>query len=82
MSRRTVCGQSRRNQFLYELLSRDENFAAHVPALLGRCQLIFEVNGGSATVNQLNDDYLPTVSNIVRSAALKLSAQLGSRASR
>jgi DNA-binding IclR family transcriptional regulator len=38
--------------------------------------------GVSATVSQLNDDYLPVVGNTVRSAALKLSAQLGSRVSR
>jgi DNA-binding IclR family transcriptional regulator len=38
--------------------------------------------GVSATVSQLNDEYLPAVANIVRSAALKLSAQLGSRADR
>jgi DNA-binding IclR family transcriptional regulator len=35
--------------------------------------------GVSATVSQLHDDYLPVVAGIVRSAALKLSAQLGSR---
>jgi IclR family transcriptional regulator, KDG regulon repressor len=38
--------------------------------------------GVSATVSQLNDDYLPSVGNIVRTAALKLSAQLGSRRNR
>jgi IclR family acetate operon transcriptional repressor len=35
--------------------------------------------GVSATVSQLSDDYLPSVGSIVRTAALKLSAQLGSR---
>ena len=38
--------------------------------------------GVSATVSQLNDDYLPSVGNIVRTAALKLSAHLGSRRNR
>lgn len=35
--------------------------------------------GVSGTVSQLNDDYLPAVGNIVRTAAMKFSAQLGSR---
>jgi DNA-binding IclR family transcriptional regulator len=35
--------------------------------------------GVSGTASQLNDDYLPAVGNILKSAALKLSAQLGSR---
>lgn len=35
--------------------------------------------GVSATVSQLNDEYLPTVGGIVRGAAQKLSTQLGSR---
>src|SRR6266498_1462418 len=34
--------------------------------------------GVSGTASQLNDDSLPSIGNIVRSAALKLSAQLGS----
>jgi DNA-binding IclR family transcriptional regulator len=38
--------------------------------------------GVSATVSQLHEEYLPVVINIVRSAALKLSAQLGSRTGR
>jgi DNA-binding IclR family transcriptional regulator len=38
--------------------------------------------GVSGTVSQLNDDYLSGIASIVRSAALKLSAQLGSRADR
>lgn len=38
--------------------------------------------GVSAAASQMNDDYLPSVGNIVRSAALKLSAQLGSHNSR
>lgn len=38
--------------------------------------------GVSATVSQLNDDYLPSVGNIVRTTALKLSAHLGSRRNR
>lgn len=38
--------------------------------------------GVSGTASQLNDDYLPIVGNIIRSAALKLSAQLGSHNSR
>jgi IclR family acetate operon transcriptional repressor len=38
--------------------------------------------GVSGTVSQLSDSYLSSVGNIVRTAALKLSAQLGSRASR
>jgi DNA-binding IclR family transcriptional regulator len=38
--------------------------------------------GVSATVSQLHDEYLTVVANIVRSAALKLSAQLGSRTGR
>jgi DNA-binding IclR family transcriptional regulator len=35
--------------------------------------------GVSGTVSQISDSYLPAVGNIVRTAALKLSAQLGSR---
>lgn len=35
--------------------------------------------GVSGTISQMNDDYFPTVGQIVRAAALKLSAQLGSR---
>jgi DNA-binding IclR family transcriptional regulator len=38
--------------------------------------------GVSATVSQLHEDYLSSVANIIRSAALKLSAQLGNRTSR
>ena len=38
--------------------------------------------GVSGTVSQLNDDYLPSVGNIVRTTALKLSAHLGSRRNR
>jgi IclR family KDG regulon transcriptional repressor len=38
--------------------------------------------GVSGTVSQLNDDYLQSVGNIVRTTALKLSAQLGSRRNR
>lgn len=38
--------------------------------------------GISGTVSQLNDDYLPSVGNIIRTAALKFSGQLGSRPSR
>lgn len=38
--------------------------------------------GVSATASQLNDDYLPAVGNILKAAALKLSAQLGSRGNR
>jgi IclR family KDG regulon transcriptional repressor len=38
--------------------------------------------GVSGTVSQINDDYLPSVGNIIRTAALKFSAQLGSRRSR
>jgi IclR family acetate operon transcriptional repressor len=38
--------------------------------------------GVSATASQLNDDYLPVVGNILKSVALKLSAQLGSRSKR
>jgi DNA-binding IclR family transcriptional regulator len=37
--------------------------------------------GVSATTSQLNDDYFPTVGQIVRTAALKLSSQLGSHRS-
>jgi DNA-binding IclR family transcriptional regulator len=35
--------------------------------------------GVSGTASQLNDDNLPSVGNIIRTAALKFSAQLGSR---
>lgn len=35
--------------------------------------------GVSGTVSQLSDSYLPSLGNIIRTAALKLSAQLGSR---
>jgi len=38
--------------------------------------------GVSGTASQLNDDYLPKVGNLIRSTALKLSSQLGSRSSR
>ena len=38
--------------------------------------------GASGTVSQLNDDQLTAVGNIIRTAALKLSGQLGSRPSR
>lgn len=38
--------------------------------------------GVSGTVSQISDDYLPAVGNILRSTALKLSAQLGSRNNR
>ena len=38
--------------------------------------------GVSGTVTQINDDYLPSVSTIMRSTALRFSAQLGSRRSR
>jgi IclR family acetate operon transcriptional repressor len=38
--------------------------------------------GVSGTASQMNDDYLPTVGNIVKQAALKLSMQLGSRSVR
>lgn len=38
--------------------------------------------GVSGTVSQLHDDYLPVVGKTIRSVALKMSAQLGSRASR
>ena len=38
--------------------------------------------GISGTVSQINDDYLPSVGSIVRTAALKFSAQLGSRPGR
>jgi DNA-binding IclR family transcriptional regulator len=38
--------------------------------------------GVSGKVNQLNDDYLPSLGKIVQTAALKLSAQLGGRRSR
>src|SRR6267142_1457880 len=38
--------------------------------------------GASGTVSQLNDDHLAAVGNIIRTAALKLSGQLGSRPSR
>jgi len=38
--------------------------------------------GVSGTVSQLNDDYLHSVGNIIRTAALKFSGQLGSRPSR
>jgi IclR family KDG regulon transcriptional repressor len=38
--------------------------------------------GVSGTVSQINDDHLPTVGNIIRTAALKLSGQLGSRTGR
>ena len=34
--------------------------------------------GVSATVSQINDEYLPAVCNIIRTAALKFSGQLGS----
>ena len=35
--------------------------------------------GASGTVSQLNDDHLAAVGNFIRTAALKLSGQLGSR---
>jgi DNA-binding IclR family transcriptional regulator len=38
--------------------------------------------GVSGTVSQLNDDYLPSVGNIVLTTALKLSAHLGGRRNR
>jgi len=38
--------------------------------------------GVSGTVTQINDDYLPVVGNLMRSTALRFSAQLGSRRSR
>jgi IclR family transcriptional regulator, KDG regulon repressor len=38
--------------------------------------------GISGTVSQINDSYLASLGNIVRTAALKLSAQLGSRRNR
>jgi len=38
--------------------------------------------GVSGTVTQINDEYLPVVGNMMRSTALKFSAQLGSRRSR
>jgi IclR family acetate operon transcriptional repressor len=38
--------------------------------------------GVSGTVSQISDSYLSAVGNIVRTVALKLSAQLGSRRSR
>jgi DNA-binding IclR family transcriptional regulator len=38
--------------------------------------------GASGTVSQLNDDHLATLGNIIRTAALRLSGQLGSRPSR
>jgi IclR family acetate operon transcriptional repressor len=38
--------------------------------------------GVSGTVSQINDEHLPAVGNIIRTAALKLSAQLGGRNSR
>jgi DNA-binding IclR family transcriptional regulator len=38
--------------------------------------------GVSGTVSQISDSYLDTIGNIVRTAAMKLSAQLGSRRTR
>ena len=38
--------------------------------------------GVSGTASQLNDEHLPKIGNLIRSAALKLSSQLGSRNSR
>jgi len=64
----------------------DEEHAAGVrclaaPILAASGEVVAAI-GVSGTASQLNDDYLPAVGNIVRSAALKLSAQLGSHNSR
>ncbi len=64
----------------------DEEHAAGVrclaaPVLSASGEVVAAI-GVSGTVSQLNDTYLPVVGGIVRSAALKLSAQLGSRAGR
>ena len=53
--------------------------AAPVVAATGEVVAAIGVIG---TVSQLSDEYLPTVGGIVRSAATKLSAQLGGRYSR
>jgi DNA-binding IclR family transcriptional regulator len=64
----------------------DEESAAGVrcvaaPVMAASGEVVAAI-GVSGTVSQLNDDYLPVVGSTVRSAALKLSAQLGSRVSR
>jgi IclR family acetate operon transcriptional repressor len=64
----------------------DEEHAAGVrcaaaPIFSGSGEVVASI-GVSGTASQMNDDYLPVVGNILRSAALKLSAQLGSRNSR
>jgi len=64
----------------------DEEHAAGVrcvaaPVFAGSGEVVAAI-GVSGTVSQMNDDYLPAVGNIVRTAALKFSAQLGSRRNR
>ncbi len=51
------------------------------PVFAGSGEVVAAI-GVSGTVSQMNDDYLPAVGNIVRTAALKFSAQLGSRRNR
>lgn len=64
----------------------DEEHAAGVrcvaaPVIAASGEVIAAI-GVSGTVSQLKDDQLPVIGNIVRSAALKLSAQLGGRSRR
>src|SRR5215208_4643333 len=46
-----VSGQARRGEFLNSFLSWYKDFPAHVPTLLRRSELIFEVHGRGARFN-------------------------------
>ncbi len=48
-----VGGQTGGHQLLHRFLGGDENLAAHVSALLGRAQLVLEVDGGGAALNHV-----------------------------
>jgi len=43
--------ESRGNELLHSLLGGNQHLAAHVAALLGRCQLVFEMNAGGARID-------------------------------
>lgn len=51
------------------------------PILAGSGEVVAAI-GSSGTVSQVNDNYLESLGNIVRAAALKISAQLGGRSGR
>jgi IclR family acetate operon transcriptional repressor len=50
--------------------------AAPIMSATGEIVAAFGVSG---TASQIDDEYLPKVGNIIKMAALKLSAQLGGR---